>query len=646
MKLSDRDLGMGQPITRRDILAGMGATAASAFVPGHAFADEMLRLEGSDGPYYPPALTGLRGSHVGSFEVAHQLGREGRRDWGSVNEPDAEMYDLIVVGSGVSGLSAAFYYREQHPDARILIIDNHDDFGGHAKRNEFQVAGGTLMTHGGSEILEGPENYGDIANALLEKIGIKAERLGAAYEADFYAKNKLTAGTYFDKETFGEDRTLAYPLVDSNHYNGWISVIAPELSHEDAIRQMPLSDAAKRELTRLVTSRENVVTEHSFATDEDYLNGISYREFLEQHMGIQEPEIYTVFEDLGTDWCVGIEAIPALEAFYWGLPGINATSIGGGGSFGPGPDSSPTYHFPDGNASIARMLVRNLIPDVAPGSTMEDLVLAEFDYSNLDRADSNVRIRLQSTAVHVEHDGALDSSNHVNVTYVQNEQASRVRARHCILACYNQIIPHLCPELPDSQREALKTMVKSPIIYTNVALRNWEAWKNLGVGALLNPGSYFVTSVLDYPADFGGYNYSRNPDEPTVVHMTRFPHLSNAGLTPSEQKVAGRHEVFATPYETIERHVREQLAGSLAPGGFDPARDIEGITVNRWAHAYINRANPLYDEMYEDREDERYPFVRGRKPFGRIAIANSDAGSSSLINIAINQAHRAVNELV
>ena len=117
-------------------------------------------------------------------------------------------------------------------------------------------------------------------------------------------------------------------------------------------------------------------------------------------------------------------------------------------------------------------------------------------------------------------------------------------------------------------------------------------------------------------------------------------------MTPSEQKRAGRHELYATPYETIERNIRRQLAGSLAEGDFDPARDIEAITVNRWAHAYVNRANPLYDEIYEDRNDERYPFVRGRKSFGRIAIANSDAGSISLINVAIDQAHRAVGELV
>jgi spermidine dehydrogenase len=207
------------------------------------------------------------------------------------------------------------------------------------------------------------------------------------------------------------------------------------------------------------------------------------------------------------------------------------------------------------------------------------------------------------------------------------------------------MIPHLCPELPDPQREALKTMVKSPILYSNVALRNWQPWKKLGVGALLNPGSYHVVSHLEYPVDFGGHHYPRDPDDPAVVHLVRFPHRSNAGLTPSEQKRAGRHELFATPYETIERNIRRQLAGSLSEGGFDPARDIEAITVNRWAHAYVNSANLLYDEIYEDDEDERYPFVRGRKPFGRIAIANSDAGSSSMLNVAIDQAHRAVHEL-
>jgi spermidine dehydrogenase len=652
MKSDDRNLGMDRSISRRDVLLGMGALAASSFVPGRAFADEMLRIErtGGFGPGYPPGLTGLRGSHAGSFEVAHQLAREGRRDWGPVQQPDADVYDLVVVGGGVSGLAAAYFYRKEHPSARILILDNHDDFGGHAKRNELRAAGRNMLSHGGSELLEGPGNYSDVAKDLLRDLRIQPKRLNAAYDVDFYRRNGLTAGTYFDRETFGVDRTLPYSLVSSVHYQGWIPVVDSPVPHEEAVPQMPISEAAKRELMRLLTTREDAIPDHSYSEEDDYLYSISYREFLSRHMNIREPEIYALFENLMTDWCVGIEAVPALEAFYWGLPGINATNRGGVRGrlsrwFETRSQEPSTYHFPDGNASVARILVRSMIPDVAPGTTMEDVVLSPFDYSKLDRADSNVRIRLLSTAVRVEHDGAPPSSSRVGVTYMRGGQANRVWARNCVLACYNQVIPHLCPELPVPQREALEKMVKSPILYTNVALRNWKPWKKLGVGALLNPGSYCVVSNLDYPVDFGGHQYPRDPDEPAVVHLVRFPHRSNAGLTPSEQMRAGRHELFATPYEAIERNIRRQLAGSLSEGGFDPARDIEAITVNRWAHGYVNAANPLYDEIYEDDEDERYPFVQGRKPFGRIAIANSDAGSSSMLNVAIDQAHRAVHEL-
>jgi spermidine dehydrogenase len=559
-----------------------------------------------------------------------------------------DVYDLVVVGGGVSGLAAAHFYRKEHPSARILILDNHDDFGGHAKRNEMQAGGRNLISHGGSEFLDSPGDYSDIAKGLFHDLRIEPERLDAGHDAGFYKRNGLTAGTYFDRETFGVDRTLPYSLVKS--FEGWIPFVDSKLSHEEAVAQMPISDAAKLEMLRLLTTREDTVPEHSYSGEEDYLNSISYRDFLSRHLNIREPEIYTIFENLLSDWCVGIEAVPASGAFDWGLPGINATSRGGIrgrlSRWRQARSEDPAfYHFPDGNASVARMLVRSMIPEVAPGTTMEDVVLSPFDYSKLDQANSNVRIRLLSTVVRVEHDGAPRSSKRVAVTYVRGGKADRVWARNCILACYNHVIPYLCPELPTPQREALKKMVKSPILYTNVALRNWQPWKKLGVGALLSPGSYHVVSHLDYPVDFGGQRYPRDPSEPAVVHMVRFLHRSNAGMTPSEQARAGRHELFTTPYETIERNIRRQLAGSLSEGGFDPARDIEAITVNRWAHAYVNEANPLYDEIYEDDEDERYLFMRGRKPFGRIAIANSDAGSTSMLDVAIDQAHRAVHEL-
>ncbi len=649
MKPADRNLGMDRSISRRDLLLGMGAVAASTFIPGRAFADEMLQLERASGPYYPPGLNGLRGSHVGSFEVAHQLAQEGRRDWGPVQQPDAGVYDLVVVGGGLSGLSAAYIYRKEHPNARILILDNHDDFGGHAKRIEMLAGGRRLITHGGSELLEGPSDYNDAAKNLLKDLGIEPERLHAAYDLDFYKKNQLTAGIYFDRETFGVDRTLAYAPVNSFHY--WFPLADSKLSHEDAVARMPISDAAKREMTRLLTTHKDAIQNLSNSKEADYLNTISYQEFLRRHLNIQEPEVFAIFAKAMTDWCVGIDSVPAIEAFDWGLPGINATSQGsvlsGKNPWFEAEDANlSTYHLPDGNASVARMLVRSMIPQVAPGTTVEDVVQSRFDYSKLDQADSDVRIRLLSTAVRVEHDGDPKSASRVGITYVRAGQANRVWARNCILACYNHMIPHICPELPATQRAALAKMVKSPIVYTNVALRNWHSWKNIGIGALLNPGSYHIVAHLDYPVDFGGQRYPRDPNEPAVVHMSRFAHRPNAGLTPAEQFRVARHELLSTPFETIERNIRRQLAGALSDGGFDPGRDIEAITVNRWAHAYVNNVNPLYDEVYEDDDDGRYAHVRGRKPFGRIAIANTDAGASSLLPVAIEQAHRAVHELV
>jgi spermidine dehydrogenase len=207
------------------------------------------------------------------------------------------------------------------------------------------------------------------------------------------------------------------------------------------------------------------------------------------------------------------------------------------------------------------------------------------------------------------------------------------------------MIPSLCPELPEHQREALAKGVKTPILYTSVALNNWRAWKNLGIGAVVASGSYHPVAMLDFPVSFGGQQYPDDPDEPIVVHMERFVHVNNSGLPAREQRRIGRHELLATPFETMERQVREQLTSLLSAGGFDPAEDISGITVNRWAHGYSDAFGDVDDTWYGDRNDERRTNVRGRKPFGRIAIANSDAGGSAMFESAVGQAYRAVEEL-
>jgi spermidine dehydrogenase len=632
-KKADRDLGMDRPISRRDLLHGFGAVAASSFVPGAAFAGRVLAAEAEGRPYYPPALTGLRGNHDGSFDVAHALAREGRTNWGPVDEPDTGVYDLVVVGAGLSGLAAAHFYRRDNPQARILLLDNHDDFGGHAKRNEFEVAGHKHLGYGGSQSLVSPNHYPEHSKILLDDLGIDVDRLGDAYDQDFFSRHGLSAGIHFDRKIWGVDKVVRCDLGGTNY----LPLADAGLSPAEVVEQMPMSDAARAEFLRLLTIDENQL-DMSKAEQQAYLATISYREFLERHLDIHEPEVFAVLQDLTLDWGAGIEAVTATGGLgYSGLPGRGATLLEAYAE-----DEPYIHHFPDGNATVARMLVRNMIPDVAPGSTDEDVVMATFDYSKLDVASSPVRLRLNSTVVRVRHDGDPRSADAVVVDYVQDGKASRVRARHSVLACYNAAIPSLCPELPPDQREALSIPVRMPILYTNVVLNNWHAFRNLGIGAAVSSGSYHPMVKLDFPVSFGGQQFARNPDDPITLTMESFVHRNNEGLSPREQRRLGRYDLLATPFEAMERNIREQLVSLLSAGGFDPAEDIAGITVNRWAHGY---ADGSYDLGLPRLANDQLPHVLGRAPFGRITIANSDAGGSAMLESAVGQAWRAVEEL-
>ena len=631
MNGNDRDLGMDRAISRRDFLNGVGVVAASSLMPGCSRRDSAVGPGRPATDDYPPARTGLRGSHPGSFEVGHQLAFTGRRDWGAVQEPDSDQYDLIVVGAGISGLAAAHFFREHQPDARILILDNHDDFGGHAKRNEFQVGDRTVIGYGGAQTLEEPDGYSDVTKKLLHDIGVRIDRFETAYDKDWYRRNGLRGGVYFDRATYGVDRLVPYELVA---YSRYIPVAHSTLSPREAVAQMPLSEAGKRDLLKVLEVDASVFAGASVREKRRLLRQISFRDYLVKHLNVTAPEVFALLENMATDVSVGIDTASAGQMMgYVGLVGLPQGVDRG--TF----DADPyIHHFPDGNASVARLLVRGMIPRVAPGDSMEDVVTAKFDYGRLDESDSRVRLRLNSTAIHVANEGSPENAKRVSVTYVHGGRAYRVWGSATILACYNAMIPYLCPEFPDVQREALAEAVKTPIIYTNVLLRNWQAWKKLGIGAMAAPGSYHACAILDFPVSLADYAFSANPDEPILVHLERFAKRPDAGPSRQAQYRAVRHDMLVTPFETIERGTRAQLAGALAEGGFDPAVDILGLTTNRWAHGYAS--------SYPGRDGGTAPHVIGRKRVGRIAIANSDSGGRAIIHAAIDQAHRAVGELV
>lgn len=302
---------------------------------------------------------------------------------------------------------------------------------------------------------------------------------------------------------------------------------------------------------------------------------------------------------------------------------------------------SPFFHYPDGNASIARLLVRDLIPAAMPGADAKDIVSARADYRQLDRPAAPVRIRLNSTVVRARNIGDPAASRGVEIAYARAGKVYRVQGKHCVLASWNMMIPYLCPELPQVQKDALHKLIKTPLIYTSVALRNWTAFQRLGIQRVYAPGSYHSSFDLNPTVDIGGYASPRSPEEPVLISMERTPALP--GLNEREQHKAGRAELLTTSFETFERNIRDQLGRTLGAGGFDPARDIEAIIVNRWPHGYAPEYNALIDG---DTPPDQMPNLIGRARFGRIAIANSDSGMAAYTDVAMNQAHRAVHELL
>jgi spermidine dehydrogenase len=654
---SDRDLGMDRPITRRDFLngiaIGIGAATGADLIGRIPGAEALLLAAGfaQDQPdYYPPALTGLRGSHDGSYDASHAL-RDGRF-WQSAGQPidTKETYDLVVVGGGISGLAAAYFYRARtNPSARILILDNHDDFGGHAKRNEFRPGGKLWIANGGTASIESPFPYSNEARGLMSAIGIEPQALAAQANraADRSVFQGLQNAYFFDRETFGADRlVVGSPGTGRGRGRGG----APAITWEEFLAKTPLSPEVQRDIARLETAKVDYMPGLSNDEKKDKLSRISYKDFLLDFVKV-DPGVIPFYQPRTHGlYGIGIDAVGALECWgyhYPGFDGLNLDSKATGRmSFTARGDATPkppyNFHFPDGNASVARLLVRALSPEALPGKTAEDSVLSRVDYSKLDRSSSPLRIRLSSTAVRVRHSGSAASAREVEVTYAREKKVYTVRAKGVVLACWNMMIPYLCPELPEKQKEALKYGVKVPLVYTTVSLRNWTAFRQLGISGATSPGMYHTGLRLEMPTVIGGYDPTpKSSDDPILVRMTRTP--CKPGLPARDQQRAGHVDLLTTTFQTFERRIRDQLGRVLKDGKFDPAGDIDAITVNRWPHGYAYEYNPLWDP---DWAEGQAPCEIGRKRFGRITIANSDAAAAAYTDQAIDQAYRAVDELV
>lgn len=625
-------------INRRDFLNGVAMAIAAGVTPVQwAMANPH---QAQQALYYPPEWTGLRGSHNGSFENAHRLARRGEA-FNTQNLPIQEEYDLVIVGAGISGLAAAWFYRKQMgKDQKILLIDNHSDFGGHALRNEFSTPSRQILAYGGSESLQSPHFlYSDVAKGLLDDLGVSIDGLASRFSVGYYSDLGLSKGVFFDQENFGVNQIVS---GDPGHGVADDVPIGREngRSYREFIGDFPMPEKDREALIELHEETVDYLAGMSLEEKVEYIASHSYTQFLRDKVQLS-PLAIKFFQQQTNDFqAVGIDATSCEDARLCNLPGFAASNLP------PLDEESQAelddlyiYHFPDGNASLARLLVQKLIPSVCDQNGMDGIVRAVFDYSQLDVPNAPTRLRLNATAIHaqnIENGGA-------EVTYVHSDgDMKKVRGNKVIMAGYNMMIPYIVPSIPQEQQNALKENVKAPLVYTKVVINNWDCFIKHGVHNVYCPTAPYSVVKLDYPVSMGGYEHPKTPDEPICLHMIYVPTMSGSGLSPREQSRMGRARLLSMPFEEFEKMTRNQLQAMFGSAGFNHEEDILGITVNRWSHGY----SYAMTSMWDNEEIAEQTIETARQPFGNIHIANSDSDWNPYAHAAIDQAWRAVEEII
>lgn len=625
---TEQDFFMKRKISRRAFLGGSAAVTSTLMLGGcekiyRIFSPESAQTAAHtvNGTYYPPALLGLRGDSEGVQAAAHSVALK-KRAYTLPGKAD-EQYDLVVVGAGISGLTAAYLYQKQRPEAKILLIDNHDDFGGHAQRNEFTVGGRLLISYAGSESIDSPESeYSEESLALLKDLGVDYKKFETYFHQDLYEKTRgLKKGVFFNKASFGKDTVIA---------------ALPEAGEEEAaeiIARFPLADADKEALAALYTDPADYLKGQNKRRRAQTAEETSYYDFLKNYAKLPEGALKYLKNISSEYWGHAINAISVQEAFEEGYPGLDNLGLK---AEEEGEEEPYIYHFPDGNASIARLLVRKMIPASAPGSTMEDIVLAKFDYSKLDAPENNVRIRLNSTALLVENNGGG-----VAVAYMPHGGGNlkQVQAKQAVFAGHSALAARVIPQMPEAQKAAARTNVKVPMIYGKVAVKNTRAFQKLGVYSLYAPDAPYCLIQLDDPVSMGGYQSPLTPEEPAVIHMVRIA-TDFAGKTARDMYRSGRRHLNGQDYKALETEMLDQLRGIYAAAGESLDDVLAAVTLNRWAHGYSYEQAGLYDS---DSSAEKTAETM-QKRVGNIFIAGSDAAWMPYVHGAVDQAYRAVAE--
>ncbi len=616
-------------ITRRDFLQGT-ALAVGSTAAARAAAPTAVATAG-----------GFSGQTDALNATAHALRDDPARWRNTVAERDEGVEDLVVVGAGISGLAGAhLYQRHAGRPVRMLVLDALDEVGGHARRNEFvSRSGRRLIGYGGSQSLDTPSFFSPAVSGLLQDIGIDLQRFDTEfYDKGWAARHGLVRqGRFFDSEVWGREAM----------------VIA---GHDDTPAQWlprtPLPAQAQADWVRIADGEPHPWRGITPAAARTRLAGMSYRDYLLQ-VWRADPALATCLAHTTRPYFgVGIDATSALDAWASGeLPGFDGLDLGDAADRRMSPsgrllhtgEDDYIHHFPDGNHAVARALLRAMRPELLPGRGMETLSDAVLNTAALDDPAAALRVRLRATVVALRHLGPPQQASLVELRYVDGQGRVRlVRARHVLLAGWHRSTARLSDEIPAAQREALDDQVKVPLVYVTALLSNSRAWQRAGIASIQAPGGFWDDASLDYPVNLGAQRAPASPDEPILLHLSKVV-VSGDGSDPRLQSRIGRALLMGWGFEHFETQMRRLLQGALGAHGFDFARDVEAITINRWAHGYSYEYMRPWDRFWPA---GALPVAAARRGWGRVAIAGADSGAYAYAHSAIDQATRAVQQLL
>ena len=620
----DKELGLDKSITRRDFVYGSSLMLAGTLVGGNESLNASVNslndysFDVSANWYGPGGIGDYAKSHGNTPELiktAHQI-RSGKFSNQEKMAIDTnEEFDLVVVGGGFSGLSAAYHFNRLNPSGRVLILDNHPIFGGEAKRNDFIVNGVHISGPQGSNdfglpsLDGGPDDYFTALNMPREFN--YTEPTGSAVDMRIPIDN-------YDYLTW-QERSYDVGHFFDGAATPWVKDV-----WESGLQSTPWSKEVQAAFQRVRS------IEGSKQTDQ-WLDTVTLKSYYEKNLGLP-PEVIAFYDPIMASIIgLGCDGISAYWGKYFDMPGFKKPDLY---------DAGYLQSFPGGNAGIARHFVKKLNPEAIEGKSFEEILFGKINFAKLDHADKTVRMRLNSTVVAVEHISEISNKEHVQITYANGEVLSRLKAKTVVMASGGWVNRHVLKDMPDSYHSAYAKFGHSPVLVANVALTNWRFLERLGVAAALWNGGFGFTCNIRRPMIVDGQSQPLDPDKPIV--MTFYAPIFKSGLSRKNQGIIGRAELLGTSFADYERQIREQMTAMFSAGGFDPVKDIAGIILNRWGHAYVN---PDLGFMFGDNNELSAPDVI-RQPYGRIAIGHSELRGHQYWNGAAGEGRRAVEALI